>query len=226
MYIRFFFDRTYVFHPSFPRSGTKVKLAKRSFLISPLCCLVIRTICWILRSPSGRTSFPPCASWLMSAGEGQTISQPYTVACQSELLGNVSGKRVLEIGTGSGYQACILCEMGAKVFSIEYNRVLFSHAQRMLHSMGYTPHLFHGDGCAGKPAFAPYEAILVTAACPIVPPALISQLAQGGKLVLPLGERKIQHMVRITKQHNGDIKKERFASFTFVPLRGKDGWKT
>ena len=157
-------------------------------------------------------------------GEGQTISQPYTVAVQSALLGSIKGKRVLEIGTGSGYQACVLCEMGAKVFSIEYNAVLFRETKHMIHALGYQPLLFCGDGCAGKPSFAPYDAILITAAAPAVPPALIEQLAVGGRLVIPIGDRSIQRMVRLTKRADNSLQKERFATFSFVPLLGKEGW--
>lgn len=159
-------------------------------------------------------------------GEGQTISQPYTVAFQTELLGNVQGRRVLEIGTGSGYQACVLCEMGAKVFSIEYNEILFLQAKRRLPTLGYYPHLFHGDGSMGKGSFAPYAAILVTAASPHIPPTLTAQLDKNGCLVLPLGNQKNQHMVRISKNTQGVLKKETFAAFCFVPLRGKYGFST
>ena len=105
-------------------------------------------------------------------GEGQTISQPYTVAFQTQLLGKIQDQRVLEIGTGSGYQASILCAMGARVFSIEYNKTLYTQARRVLPTLGYYPHLFHGDGTLGCLSFAPYAAILVTAAAPRVPKAL------------------------------------------------------
>ena len=157
-------------------------------------------------------------------GEGQTISQPYTVAFQSELLGPIKGQRVLEIGTGSGYQAAVLSEMGADVFSVEYNRSLFLKARQILHTLGHYPHLFHGDGSVGRPAFAPYAAILVTAAAPRVPKVLLSQLSINGCLVIPTGDRKKQQMLRITKHKEDSFQKECFSNFCFVPLRGAEGW--
>ena len=157
-------------------------------------------------------------------GCGQTISQPYTVAFQSELIGEVRGKRVLEIGTGSGYQACVLEEIGADVFSIEYHEELYKYTKRLLNRMGYFPHLFHGDGSQGLSAFAPYRAILVTAASPILPKKLTDQLEVGGRLVAPVGSRKQQHMICATKVRKGHIKEENLGAFTFVPLLGKEGF--
>ena len=119
----------------------------------------------------------------------------------------------------------MLCEMGADVFSIEYNAKLFEEARQRLHTLGYRPHLFQGDGCKGKSSFAPYAAILVTAAAPVVPPALVEQLDKGGRLVLPLGDRRLQQMLRITKDEKGKLKKECFSHFAFVPLLGEQGWK-
>jgi protein-L-isoaspartate(D-aspartate) O-methyltransferase len=156
-------------------------------------------------------------------GEGQTISQPYTVAFQTEKLEIQPGDKVLEIGTGSGYQACILLEMGAKVYTIEYNRVLFEKTREFLPFIGYQPYFFHGDGSKGLPAKAPFNKILVTAGAPVVPDALIDQLAEGGILVIPVGDREKQVMVRLIKK-DGRIRKEEFSNFAFVPLLGEQGW--
>lgn len=158
-------------------------------------------------------------------GEGQTISQPYTVAFQSELLELKPGDAVLEIGTGSGYQACILLEMGAKVFTIEYNKVLFDRTKDFLPKIGYRPRFFWGDGSKGLPAFAPYDKIIVTAGAPVVPKALIEQLKEEGKLVIPVGDDRTQRMLRITKKEDNKLIKEEFDNFSFVPLLGKHGWK-
>jgi len=156
-------------------------------------------------------------------GEGQTISQPYTVAFQTEKLEIKAGDKVLEIGTGSGYQACILLELGAKVYTIEYNRILFEKTREFLPLMGYRPYFFHGDGSKGLPAKAPFDRIVVTAGAPVVPVALLDQLAEGGFLVIPVGDRERQVMVRIHKK-NGKFTKEEFANFAFVPLLGEQGW--
>jgi protein-L-isoaspartate(D-aspartate) O-methyltransferase len=157
-------------------------------------------------------------------GEGQTISQPYTVAVQTELLGVKPGDKVLEIGTGSGYQACILLEMGARVYTIEFNRKLYEGTKKFLPEMGYHPYFFFGDGSKGLPIRAPYDKIVVTAGAPVIPEALIEQLANHGVLVIPVGGRDQQTMVRITKENNV-IRKEEFDTFAFVPLLGKEGWK-
>jgi protein-L-isoaspartate(D-aspartate) O-methyltransferase len=156
-------------------------------------------------------------------GEGQTISQPYTVAFQSEKLEIKPGDKVLEIGTGSGYQACILLELGAKVYTIEYNRVLFERTRDFLPSIGYKPHFFHGDGSKGLPVQAPFDKIIVTAGAPIVPDALTSQLKEGGILVIPVGDRTRQLMLRICKK-DGKLIREEFDNFAFVPLLGAQGW--
>ena len=159
-------------------------------------------------------------------GEGQTISQPYTVAYQSQLLAVKPGDRVLEIGTGSGYQACILLEMGANLFTIEYNSVLHQQAKDMLHYMGYTRAIFiHGDGSQGWPKHAPYDGIIVTAAAPIVPEPLIEQLNIGGRLVIPVGNASKQKMLRIIKKDEKKLVKEQFDYFSFVPLLGRHGWQ-
>ncbi len=157
-------------------------------------------------------------------GEGQTISQPYTVAFQSEKLEVKPGSKVLEIGTGSGYQACVLMEMGAIVYSIEYNQALFERTKKMLPTMGYNKaFLFHGDGSKGLPAKAPFDRIIVTAGAPVVPKALTDQLAEGGILIIPVGGREFQKMLRIRKV-NGQLVEEQFNDFAFVPLLGEGGW--
>lgn len=156
-------------------------------------------------------------------GEGQTISQPYTVAFQTEKLEIKPGDKVLEIGTGSGYQACVLLEMGAKVFTIEYNKKLYETAKAFLPKLGYKPFFFFGDGSKGIPAKAPYNKIIVTAGAPVVPDALIDQLDEGGILVIPVGDRNKQVMLKITKK-NGKLIKEEFDYFSFVPLLGEQGW--
>lgn len=157
-------------------------------------------------------------------GEGQTISQPYTVAFQSEKLEIKPGDKVLEIGTGSGYQACILLELGAKVYTIEYNRKLYETVKDFLPRLGYKPYFFYGDGSKGMPNKAPFNKIIVTAGAPIIPTALTDQLADDGILVIPVGGRDKQSMVQIRKK-NGELIKKEFANFAFVPLLGEQGWK-
>lgn len=157
-------------------------------------------------------------------GEGQTISQPYTVAFQSEKLKIKPGDKVLEIGTGSGYQAAVLLEMGAKVYTIEYNRKLYERTRDFLPQLSYQPYFFFGDGSKGIPAKAPYDKIIVTAGAPVVPKALTDQLAEAGVILIPVGDRERQKMFRITKVKN-ELKKEEFDFFAFVPLLGEQGWK-
>jgi protein-L-isoaspartate(D-aspartate) O-methyltransferase len=159
-------------------------------------------------------------------GQKQTISQPFTVAYQTALLDLQEGDRVLEIGTGSGYQAAVLCELGARVFTIERHASLLAPTKRLLESLKYRVMTRHGDGSQGWPAFAPYDAILVTAAASEVPPALIEQLRppsedrRGGRLVIPVGSKEGQLMKRITRTGDGpnDVKTESFDVFRFVPL--------
>jgi protein-L-isoaspartate(D-aspartate) O-methyltransferase len=157
-------------------------------------------------------------------GEGQTISQPYTVAFQTQLLEIIPEDKVLEIGTGSGYQACILIELGAKVYSIEYNRILYDRTRKFLPKMGYHPTLHFGDGTKGWPTQAPFDKILVTAGAPSIPNELIKQLKVGGMMVIPVGSKHRQTMIRLTKQTDQKILKEDFNYFAFVPLRGEKGW--
>lgn len=156
-------------------------------------------------------------------GEGQTISQPYTVAFQTEKLEIKPGDKVLEIGTGSGYQACILLELGAKVYTIEYNKKLYDRTKVFLPKLGYSPYFFHGDGSKGLPAKAPYDKIIVTAGAPVVPKSLTDQLADNGILIIPVGNRDKQVMLRITRKKDQLITEE-FENFAFVPLLGKEGW--
>ncbi|MEQ9427019.1 MAG: protein-L-isoaspartate(D-aspartate) O-methyltransferase [Cyclobacteriaceae bacterium] len=157
-------------------------------------------------------------------GEGQTISQPYTVAFQSELIEAKPDEKILEIGTGSGYQCCILLEMDLNVFTIEYNEKLAKKAKADLKNLGYKAHFFCGDGSQGLINHAPFDVILVTAGAPTVPTMLVEQLRIGGRLVIPVGNSKSQKMVRITKTDGNKLVKEVFDNFSFVPLLGKDGW--
>ena len=149
---------------------------------------------------------------------GQTISQPYTVAFQTELLDVEKGDKILEIGTGSGYQACVLIEMGAKVFSIERQKVLFNKVKEFLPSINYNPKLFYGDGYKGLAPFAPFDKILITAGAPDLPGNLAAQLKTGGLIVVPLGRGEIQVMARFTKDADGKMRQENHGTFRFVPL--------
>ena len=151
-------------------------------------------------------------------GSGQTISQPYTVAFQSELLQIKPGMKVLEIGTGSGYQACVLAEMGAKVYSVERQKKLYLKTKEFLKKLAYNVKLFYGDGGKGVSAFAPYDRILITAAAPEIPKALLDQLKVGGSLVVPVGGGDVQTMLRIAKLENGEFETEEFGAFRFVPM--------
>ena len=157
--------------------------------------------------------------------ENQTISQPFTVAYQTQLLDIKPKNKVLEIGTGSGYQTAILCELGAQVFSIERSRTLHNKAKTTLEREGYHPLLKAGDGTMGWATYQPFEKILVTAGSPCVPQELLKQLAVGGYLVIPVGDRKGQRMIRITKTDELTFHEEKFDYFSFVPLIGKDGWQ-
>ena len=155
--------------------------------------------------------------------EGQTISQPYTVAYQSQLLEIKQFDKVLEIGTGSAYQAVVLAEMGAQVYTIERQRKLFDENKQFAFLRKYPGiKFFFGDGYEGLPTYAPFDKIIVTAAAPVIPPKLIEQLKPGGMMVIPVGAGEVQRMMRITKLPNGAIKEEVFDNFSFVPmLEGK-----
>lgn len=154
-------------------------------------------------------------------GAGQTISHPYTVAFQSALLELKKGEKVLEIGTGSGFQTCILCAMGAKVFSIERQKELFLKVKHIIDHFYFTPKLFFGDGYEGKATFAPFDKILVTCGAPFVPQALLDQLKIGGYLVIPVGDLDTQEMLRITKISATEYKHEHYGDFSFVPMLEK-----
>ena len=149
---------------------------------------------------------------------GQTISQPFTVATQSSLLKIEKGMKVLEVGTGSGYQTAVLLELGAKVYSIERQKELFQSAKVNLSKLNYRANLFFGDGYIGKEAFAPFDRIIVTCGAPFVPEELINQLAPNGIMVVPVGEGVNQTMILIEKSENGEIIKTEHGSFSFVPM--------
>lgn len=157
--------------------------------------------------------------------EGQTISQPYTVAYQTQLLQVKPFDKILEIGTGSIYQATVLAEMGAKVFTIERQKVLFEKTRNYIFKTKY-PNLkfFFGDGYEGLPTYAPFDKVIITAAAPFIPPKLIEQLKVGGKMVIPVNEGAQQRMLRIIKNSDGSFSEEAFENFSFVPmLTGKQG---
>jgi protein-L-isoaspartate(D-aspartate) O-methyltransferase len=154
---------------------------------------------------------------------GQTISQPYTVAFQTELLEVQKHNKVLEVGTGSGYQTAVLLELGARVYTIERQRQLFLDAQKTLAPLNYKPVFFYGDGYEGLPAYAPFDRILVTAAATEVPRLLLEQLNVGGILVIPEGGSSGQRMVRVIRESEDQYHKTEHGYFTFVPLlRGKN----
>ncbi|PKD20967.1 protein-L-isoaspartate O-methyltransferase [Salegentibacter salinarum] len=150
----------------------------------------------------------------------QTISQPYTVAFQTEKLEIEKGDKVLEIGTGSGYQTAVLCELGAKVYSIERQRELYKKTKAFLNKIGYRPkHLSFGDGYKGMPDYAPFDKIIVTAGAPFVPNDLLGQLKVGGKMVIPVGD-DIQIMTLFIRKSPKEFDKTEFGQFRFVPLLG------
>ncbi len=150
-------------------------------------------------------------------GAGQTISQPYTVAFQSELLDVQPGEKVLEIGTGSGYQSCILLEMGAKLYTIERQIELYNKSRVLFRRLGYHPKTFYGDGYNGLPAYAPFDKILVTAGAPHIPEALKEQLKTGGVLVIPVGSDE-QVMNAVIRLDNTGFETIGYGSFRFVPM--------
>ncbi len=151
-------------------------------------------------------------------GAGQTISQPYTVAFQSQLLEVKKEDKILEIGTGSGYQTAVLCLIGAKVYSIERQNELFKQTSVLLPKLGIRPkHLSFGDGYKGLPYHAPFDSIIVTAGAPIIPKALMAQLKIGGRLVIPLGEEN-QIMTLLIRKNETQFEKHEFGDFKFVPL--------
>ena len=151
-------------------------------------------------------------------GSGQTISHPYTVAFQTQLLSVAKGDKMLEIGTGSGFQTCILCQMGAKVFSVERHMDLHIKAKSIITFFNFNANLSFGDGYKGIPSHAPFDKILVTCGAPEIPQLLISQLKIGGLMVIPVGEGDEQKMLRITKLDAEQYKVEEFGTFKFVPM--------
>ena len=148
---------------------------------------------------------------------GQTISQPYTVAFQSELLEVGKGDKVLEVGTGSGYQAAVLCEMGVKVYTIERQRELYDVSGQFFKDFNYHPYRKFGDGYKGIEAYAPYDGIVVTAGAPFIPKPLLNQLKVGGRLVIPVGEKE-QIMTRVIRTSESEFSKKEYGEFRFVPL--------
>ncbi len=153
-------------------------------------------------------------------GAGQTISQPYTVAFQTNLLDFKKGMKILEIGTGSGYQTAVLCEMGAKVFSIERQKTLHIKTKDLLEKLGYnTAKLFYGDGYKGQEAYAPFDRVLVTAGAPFIPEALKKQLKVGGKLIIPITKKnEVQTMTELIKVNDHEFTSIEHGEFKFVPL--------
>lgn len=158
-------------------------------------------------------------------GYEQTISQPYTVAFMTEKLNLKEGDKVLEIGTGSGYQSAILYKMGMRVYSIEINLDLHNRAKKLFDELGIRVHAKFGDGSIGWAEFAPYDGIIVTAGSPSIPNKLLEQLAIGGRLVIPVGPREYQDLYVVTRISEDEYSKETYPRFIFVPLIGKNGWE-
>jgi len=157
-------------------------------------------------------------------GDGQTISQPYTVAYQTELLHIKAGDKVLEIGTGSGYQTCILLELNAKVYTIERQENLYRRTSQVLPHIGYQATFFLGDGSKGIAEHAPYDKIIVTAGAPMVPEVLLKQLKIGGILVIPVGDENSQKMITVLRVGEKDYERIVLDTFRFVPLVGEKAW--
>jgi protein-L-isoaspartate(D-aspartate) O-methyltransferase len=151
-------------------------------------------------------------------GSGQTISQPYTVAFQTELLQVEKHDKVLEVGTGSGYQCAILLELGAKVYTIERQRELYLKSRALLNKLGYKPYFFYGDGYLGQPRFAPFDKILITAGAPEIPQDLLKQLKVGGRMVVPVGGGGGQVMMAVDRISEDEFKESQHGYFAFVPM--------
>lgn len=154
-------------------------------------------------------------------GAGQTISHPFTVATQSQLLRVEPGMKILEIGTGSGFQTAVLCELGAKVYSIERQKILHDNSKQLLNKMGYKPQLIYGDGYKGLPSFAPFDRVIITCAIPKVPEELLMQMKPGGLLVMPFGEGEVQQMMVIEELTDGSFQSDLHGNFSFVPMLEK-----
>ncbi len=157
-------------------------------------------------------------------GFGQTISQPYTVAFMTQALDVKPGDKVLEIGTGSGYQAAILAELGARVFTVERSLDLYNRTLNLLDKFPYKIFMKYGDGTKGWSENAPYDKIIVTAGSPKIPSSLVEQLKEGGRMVIPVGGKENQKMAIIDKREDGTLAAKEFSNFKFVPLIGKEGW--
>ncbi|MCX8082506.1 MAG: protein-L-isoaspartate(D-aspartate) O-methyltransferase [bacterium] len=160
----------------------------------------------------------------LSIGKGQTISQPYIVALMTEALDLSGGEKVLEIGTGSGYQSAILAEMGCEVYSVERIPELAERARKIFIELGYNVKIKIGDGTLGWDEFAPYDRIIVTAAGPDVPPSLCAQLKDGGSLIMPVGDRYFQDLILVKKVGNR-MERKSYGGCQFVLLKGAEGWK-
>jgi protein-L-isoaspartate(D-aspartate) O-methyltransferase len=159
-------------------------------------------------------------------GSGQTISQPYIVALMSEALALKGGEKVLEIGTGSGYQAAILAKLAGEVHTIERHASLAENARKALEMLEYNNvHIHIGDGSKGLPEYAPYQAIMVTASAPRVPQPILEQLDEGGRLILPVGDRWGGQTLQLWERQEGKLEHEAILAVAFVPLRGEFGWK-
>jgi len=156
-------------------------------------------------------------------GAGQTISQPFTVAMQTQLLQVEPYDKILEIGTGSGYQAAVLLEMGATVYTIERQKELYLKTQSILPKIGYNPKCFYGDGYKGLPTYGPFDKIIITAGAPVIPEDLLTQLKVGGRMVIPMGPREKQTMYVVVKTSETEYYKESHGTYVFVPmLKGTD----
>ena len=155
-----------------------------------------------------------------SIGSGQTISQPSTVAFQTSLLDVDRGMKVLEVGTGSGYQACVLAALGAKVFSIERQRNLYFRTKEILEQLPYRVKTFLGDGYEGLETYKPFDRVIITAGAPFIPPKLIDQMKPGGIMVIPINDADPEHqkMLRVRKMDDGSLQQEEFGDFKFVPM--------
>jgi len=190
---------------------------KEKGIIDPLVLKAIEKVPrhWFLDSVFYDKAYTDMA---FKIGAGQTISHPSTVGFQSQLLMVEKGEKVLEIGTGSGYQTAILCELGAKVFSVERQKALYDRTRIALPAMGYQAKLFYGDGYQGLPTFAPFNKIIVTAGAPFIPPALVEQLKPGGIMVIPVGEGEKQEMLSLVKDPFGKVETYKYGDFKFVPL--------
>jgi len=151
-------------------------------------------------------------------GAGQTISQPYTVAFQTQLLDVQKHDKILEVGTGSGYQCAVLLELGAKVYTIERQRELYLKSRALLSEMGYKPYFFYGDGYLGQPNYAPFDKILITAGAPEIPKELLNQLKPGGRMVVPVGDSRGQVMMAIDRIAENEYKESEHGYFSFVPM--------